>query len=142
MSAIGPAICDLNALDWDTTSFFGSFHIFNDTPGGDGYLLRCVVWRDDETGAIVGHNFDYTRASSCDWWTADEAGTPEGCLRSVAPAHREQAAKAVGEFRASTYQRLIDGAVKLHEIRQRPVALHAPEVVARINLKRLALELN
>jgi hypothetical protein len=63
MSAIGPAICDLNALDWDTTSFFGSFHIFNDTPGGDGYLLRCVLWRDDETGAIVGHNFDYTRSS-------------------------------------------------------------------------------
>lgn len=141
MSAIGPAICDPETLDWDTTSFHGSFHIFNDTPGGDGYLLRCVVWRDDETGTIVGHNFDYTRASSCDWWTADEAGTPEGCLRSVAPALREQASKAVADFGATTYQLLKDGAAKLHVIRDRAAPLHAPEAVAQISLKRLALEL-
>jgi hypothetical protein len=139
MSVIGPTIYDPDTLDWDTTSFHGSFHIFNNKPDTDGYLLRCVVWRDDRTGAVVGHNFDYTRASSRDWWTADEAGTPEECLQSVAPSLREQAARAVAEFRAATYQGLMDGSVGLHEVRQRAVPLHAPEVVAQISLKRLAL---
>ena len=135
MSAIGENISNPDMLDWDETSCHGSFRIFNDADAG--YDLRCVVWRDDSTGRIVGHNFDYTCPSACDWWTADEASTPEECLRSVAPGLREQAARAVERFNATAYVGLKDGTIELDELRGRPAPLHAPEVLMRNSLQLL-----
>ena len=137
MSAIGEIILDPDMLDWDETTCHGSFRIFNDAEAG--YDLRCVVWRDEGTGRIVGHNFDYTRASTCNWWTADEAASPEECLRSVAPYLREQAAEAVQRFIATTYVSLKEGTIELHELRGRPTPMHAPEVMMRDSLQLLAM---
>ncbi|MBB5712625.1 hypothetical protein [Sphingomonas xinjiangensis] len=137
MSAIGGIIADPDMLEWDESSYYGSFRIFNDTE--EGYELRCVVWCNDSSGQIIGHNFDYTRASTCSWWTADEAASPEECLRSVAPRSREQAARAVERFRTATYEGLKDGTIALPERRGRPAPLHAPEVLMRKSLQLLTL---
>lgn len=116
MSAIGPVLQSSFDLDWDVISYHGSFQIFSDGEGPGEHLLRCVVWRDDQSGAIAGHNFDYTRASSRNWWTAFEAATPEECLRAVHPASRDRAALAIKRFRDVAYPWLIEGTISLHEV--------------------------
>jgi hypothetical protein len=142
MSAIGPVLPSAYELDWDVISYHGSFRIFSDGEGHGEHLLRCVVWRNDQSGAIVGHNFDYTRATSHDWWTAFEAATPEECLQAVHPASRDRAARAIECFRAVAYPWLIEGTIGLHEIREAAEFSIAPEIMAMICRENLALLCN
>jgi hypothetical protein len=119
MSAIGPVISDPIDVDWDRTSYDLAIPIFALYTDGAKFILRCVVWRDDLTGAIAGHNFEYTRDTSSNWWTAHEAATPEECLCAVHPASRTRAAKAVECFRKTRYRQLLNGTLSLETFRAR-----------------------
>ncbi|MBB5709683.1 hypothetical protein [Sphingomonas xinjiangensis] len=135
MAHIGGVIT-CGEIDWDRAEEHGSFLIFSHGEGRDEFHLRCVVWRDGQTKDILGHNFDYIRAISRDWWTAHESDTPEGCLIAVHPHWRDQAAVQVEAFQNSAYSALISGTLPLTKIREEKTFEHCPWVDVLASLHR------